>query len=318
MYDSGDGTIRPAQQPDLCMNAWGGKIASGDRVKLYSCTAARNEQWDIHSDGTFRLRANPGLCMNAWGGAMQVGDQIALYPCSASSNEVFMSSEIQTTINVAASTNLCMNAFGGALQSGDQIGLWPCSSAPNEIWVYRSDGTIRPYADSTLCMNAWGGTMQSGDHVKLYSCSAAQNERWDIGDDNTIRLRSDPQLCMNAYGGASQSAEIALYPCSAAANEVWASSVVQSPTHVAIGSGHRRAQEPARGILAEARLAIALAQTDVSTTARPLSYKGIPTAVWSAHLAHFAYVAAQTERGSKLLAQFTVANAQHSEVDEGN
>lgn len=314
VYDSVDKTIRPVQQPDLCMNAWGGRMASGDRIKLYSCSAARNEQWDITADGTFRLHSDPSLCINAWGGQLTVGDELALYPCSTAPNEVFFSSEIQTTINLAADASLCMNAFGGRLQSGDQIGLYPCTAAPNEIWKYGSDGTIRPGSNADLCMNAWGGTMQRGDLVKLYPCSAARNEQWDIGDDNTIRLRSDPSLCMNAFGGQLQSGDqIGLWTCSAARNEVWASSVVQSATHVAAGSGHRRAQQHVGGILAEAKIA-----PFHPDAVRPHTYRGIPMSVWSAYLAHFVYAASQTAEGSKLLVEFTQAQQMEEELAGGN
>ena len=72
------------------MDAGEGPAASGDRVRLHACSAARKEQWDSYPDGTLRPRSDPNLCMNGWGGGLDSGDEIGLYPCSAAPNEVFI------------------------------------------------------------------------------------------------------------------------------------------------------------------------------------------------------------------------------------
>lgn len=128
-----DKTIRVRASSSLCFNAWGGRLRQGDAIKLYPCSAARNEQFDFHGDGTIRLSANPSLCLNAWGGGLKQGDAIKLYKCSAARNEVFTLGG-DGTLRVKANPALCMNAWGGHLRKGDAIKLYKCSAARNEVW----------------------------------------------------------------------------------------------------------------------------------------------------------------------------------------
>merc|ERR1712107_115931 len=62
---SNDSTIRVESKPEMCMDADGGRLESGDSLILYPCSATSNEQWVLSSsDSTIRVKSKPEMCMS--------------------------------------------------------------------------------------------------------------------------------------------------------------------------------------------------------------------------------------------------------------
>jgi hypothetical protein len=130
----------------------------GDYVKLYSCSAARNEQWDIGDDNTIRLRSSPDLCMNAFGGQLQSGDEIGLWTCSAAANEVWASSVVQSTTHVA---------IGGGHRRVQQTGGILADARTAKF----HPGAVRPHTYRGIPMSVWSA------YLAHFVYAAAQTEQ---------------------------------------------------------------------------------------------------------------------------------------------
>lgn len=84
VYSAIDHTIRVAEKPELCVNAFGGTLNPADVVGLWTCSGADNEQW-VFANNQFRVKSKPEMCINADGGVKNSTD-IILGHCGSEEN----------------------------------------------------------------------------------------------------------------------------------------------------------------------------------------------------------------------------------------
>lgn len=218
-----DQTIRPAINPNLCIEPANGSMANGTNIQLGSCTGSVSQRFQYTPpDGSWIVSLqDPTMCIDISGASNAPGTNLQLWKCNTSSavqkfstatGPTFFTSELRD----AGGHGMCIDDRFGNTTNGNMIQLWTCNGGVMQQFAYVPiDGTIHLHTVPGKCLIARAGGTTDGTPIDLWDCNGNAAQQFDYYPaTRELRARQKQDMCVEAAGGGnSDGTAIQLWTC---------------------------------------------------------------------------------------------------------
>ncbi|KAI9356187.1 Endonuclease/exonuclease/phosphatase [Zopfochytrium polystomum] len=173
---------------NFCVNDFGGKLANGSPVGLWTCRdddapskwIAQNEA-ALYGRFSLATAVNSSFCLDFQLGG-PAGAPTALWSCGGGPNQSFTYRNGQI---ISEHNQMCLDVDQGKYSDRAKVQMYPCNGGDNQQWVFKADPTtgatqIRAKANQNFCLNDYQFGASNGAAVVLFSCFNDTASSWKL------------------------------------------------------------------------------------------------------------------------------------------
>jgi len=132
--------LRLTNQWKKCLDLPGGDDTNGNKLQLWDCTGASNQQWHF-ADGRLYLVQNSNKCVDLPGNDYTNGNQLEIWDCNDQPQQQWEYDPTMGTVYLASSSDAskCVDANQGGQVNGAAAQIWDClpaSTTVSQQWQY--------------------------------------------------------------------------------------------------------------------------------------------------------------------------------------
>ena len=128
--------IRSVEDPNMCLDASGGKTNNGNPIWLYSCNGTPAQMW-WHDAQTSYIRSaiNPDKCLVGSAGATGKGTDLIINDCFANDARFKFNRYTDGSIRPVSATRQCVGpSRSKAINGNPRIHFWDCYGVDRQQW----------------------------------------------------------------------------------------------------------------------------------------------------------------------------------------
>lgn len=208
-----NGSIALANNPNKCIDLFGGSTKSGTRLIVMTCNDSQSPKWYYNeTDQTIRLQSNSNKCIQG------EGDMVQLQSCSNSALQQFTIVQ-PLQIHFAGDFTKCVDIDTVARPSGANIQLYDCKNgadALSQFFMFSQSRIQARISAFDYCLEYQDGNTDNGTNVYLAACNDGNGQTWIYTQTTSgvIQPSSDSTKCMHIKGDFSiNGANIQLKDC---------------------------------------------------------------------------------------------------------
>lgn len=137
-YGSAGGSSPVASSTNLCIDNPNNSTATGQRVRISTCSNGTSQMLHFDTDGTLKFHPNSSttLCIENNGGVSTNGNQIRTAACTASSAQLWTMRNDKSLLNPA--TNKCLDNPSNSSTNNTNLQLYSCNGGASQQWTLNS------------------------------------------------------------------------------------------------------------------------------------------------------------------------------------
>lgn len=215
-------------QPNLCLDVYGGKADDGTKIDVWTCGGVKGQQFYFDA-GTFKIRSvlDETKCVDA--GDMKQGTPLVLNTCSLDKSQFWGYSSTSNTIYLYQSesdASMCMDVKDATYKDGTVVQNWACDGLGNQGWtVAVPKPPVKPFTikvqDQNLCLDLYSQKTDNGTPIDVWTCSGGAGQQW-LFETGSYKIQSvvDPNKCIDASDMKVRST-LRIWDCNGLKNQKW-------------------------------------------------------------------------------------------------
>ncbi len=216
------GEIRPDIAPDMCLDATGGPVETGDNAYIWSCVGQDQQFWYLTMDGEIRSAMDPNKCLDVSGANNANGTNVHMWDCNGSVAQRWTLGD-DGLLRSAVGENKCLDVQDFGTSNGSNVQIWDCHGDANQRWstTLLPWDRVRSMLDYNKCLDVSSVTDVIGANVHLSDCHDQLNQQWMLTPAGEVRSAVAANRCLDNTGIFATGQPVIYWYCNGTDAQRW-------------------------------------------------------------------------------------------------